>query len=134
MKRSSRIVAVALGALLAVAGLYAAAARLVPAVNASAGQPVWAAAPTGAEPGTTGAFSTAVHQVAERVKPAVVQITNEQQVDVGRMAQPFTVPAGVGSGVIYDDQGHILTNNHVVDGAGTLLVSLPDGRSFNATV
>ena len=70
MKRSSRIVAVALGALLAVAVLYAAAARLVPAVNVSAGQPVWTAAPTGAEPGTAGAFSTAVHQVAERVKPA----------------------------------------------------------------
>jgi S1-C subfamily serine protease len=46
--------------------------------------------------------------------------------------QPFTVPAGVGSGVIYDSQGHILTNDHVVEGAQTLLVSLPDGRSFEA--
>jgi S1-C subfamily serine protease len=35
-------------------------------------------------------------------------------------------------GVIYDTQGHILTNNHVIDGAQQLLVSLPDGRSFTA--
>src|SRR5688500_17809682 len=58
-----------------------------------------------------------IRQVAQRVKPAVVQITSEQQAQVGQFNQPFTVPAGVGSGVIYDDQGHILTNAHVVDGA-----------------
>jgi S1-C subfamily serine protease len=34
--------------------------------------------------------------------------------------------------VIYDNQGHILTNNHVVEGAQQLLVSLPDKRSFPA--
>jgi S1-C subfamily serine protease len=77
-----------------------------------------------------GSFSTAVRQVTQQVEPAVVQITNEQvQVDMFT-GNPFTVPAGVGSGVIYDNQGHILTNNHVVEGAQTLLVSLPDGRSF----
>jgi S1-C subfamily serine protease len=77
-------------------------------------------------------FNTAIREVAQKVKPAVVQITNEQtQVDMFTQ-QPFTVPAGVGSGVIYDSQGHILTNDHVVAGAQTLLVSLPDGRSFQA--
>ena len=44
------------------------------------------------------------------------------------------MPAGVGSGLIYDGQGHILTNNHVVEGAQQLLVSLPDKRSFPATL
>jgi S1-C subfamily serine protease len=77
-------------------------------------------------------FSLAIREVAQKVKPAVVQITNEQtQVDFFTQ-QPFTVPAGVGSGVIYDSQGHILTNDHVVEGAQALLVSLPDGRSFKA--
>jgi S1-C subfamily serine protease len=81
-----------------------------------------------------GDFSMAIRDVAQKVKPAVVQITNEQtQVDMFTQ-QPFTVPAGVGSGVIYDSQGHILTNDHVVEGAQTLLVSLPDGRSFKAKV
>jgi S1-C subfamily serine protease len=63
------------------------------------------------------------------VRPAVVQITNEQLV-VDQFNRPFSIPAGVGSGVIYDSQGHILTNSHVVEGARQLLVSLPDGRSF----
>jgi S1-C subfamily serine protease len=76
-------------------------------------------------------FSTAVRQVAVDVKGAVVQITNEQ-VQVDQFNQPFTVPAGVGSGIIYDSQGLILTNNHVVEGAQKLLVSLPDDRSFPA--
>src|SRR5689334_21495253 len=55
---------------------------------------------------TAGDFSGAVRQVAQRVKPAVVQITNEQ-VQLDQSNQAFTVPAGVGSGVIYDRQGHI---------------------------
>src|SRR5215208_6573928 len=134
MSRTSRMAISALGAILAVVVVLALAVRFVPAVNVGSGHPALAAAPTAAEPASAGAFSTAVHQVAERVKPAVVQITNEQQVETGRLTQPFTVPSGVGSGVIYDDQGHVLTNDHVVDGASSLLVSLPDSRSFKATI
>ncbi|TAK36023.1 MAG: PDZ domain-containing protein, partial [Chloroflexota bacterium] len=78
---------------------------------------------------TSGDFADAIRQVAETVKPAVVQITGEQ-VQVDLFNRPFTVPAGVGSGVIYDRQGYILTNNHVVEGAKQWLISLPDGRSF----
>ena len=75
-------------------------------------------------------LASAIRDVAQLVKPAIVQITVEQQVQAQQFDQPFTVPAGVGSGVIYDQQGHILTNNHVVEGAQTFLVGLPDGRSF----
>jgi serine protease Do len=89
-----------------------------------------AAAGSGA---ATAELSSAVRQVSDRVKPAVVQITNEQ-VQVDQFNDPFTVPAGVGSGAIYDSSGHILTNNHVVEGAQRLLVSLPDGRSFEANI
>ena len=77
---------------------------------------------------------TAVRTVSQRVKPAVVQITNQQEVQVSQFNQPFVVPAGVGSGVIYDSQGHILTNNHVIEGAQQILVSLPDKRSFPGKV
>jgi S1-C subfamily serine protease len=95
---------------------------------------VAAASPApGASGATTAQLSNAVRQVSDRVKPAVVQITNEQ-VQLDRFNDPFTVPAGVGSGAIYDASGHILTNNHVVEGAQRLLVSLPDGRSFDANV
>ncbi len=99
------------------------------------------AAPTGANAGSVAAplpaptdgFSQRIKEVTQLIKPAVVQITNEQ-VQVDQFNQPFTVPAGVGSGVIYDAKGYILTNNHVIAGADKLLVTLPDGRSFKATL
>jgi serine protease Do len=102
---------------------------LVAAKNDTAPAAAVAAAAT---PVTTAAnFTSAVRDVAQKVKPAVVQITN-QQVQIDQFDQSYSVPAGVGSGVIYDSQGHILTNNHVIEGAEELLVSLPDGRSFPA--
>ena len=41
--------------------------------------------------------------------------------------------SGVGSGVIIDASGIVLTNNHVVEGADKVVVELPDGREFRAT-
>ncbi len=41
---------------------------------------------------------------------------------------------GVGSGVIIDPQGYILTNQHVVDGADKITVVLPDGREFKGEI
>ena len=40
----------------------------------------------------------------------------------------------LGSGVIYDDQGHIVTNNHVVAGASQIQVTLADGRVYDAEI
>jgi 2-alkenal reductase len=44
------------------------------------------------------------------------------------------IPLGAGSGVVWDNQGHILTNNHVVENAQQLVVNFHDGTSANATV
>ncbi len=79
-------------------------------------------------------FSAAIRNVVQQTKPAVVQITNEQYQMDGSTNTPFTVPAGVGSGVIYDNQGHILTNNHVVADAQQLTVALPDGSTYPASL
>ncbi len=92
-------------------------------------QPTRTGTPTGAGP--SGDFSQAIRNVAQQARPGVVQVTN-QQVAVDQFNQAFTIPAGVGSGVIYDDAGHVLTNNHVISGAQSLQVSLPDGRSLPA--
>lgn len=43
-------------------------------------------------------------------------------------------PSGLGSGVIISPDGYIVTNNHVIDGADRLEVTLNDNRSFDATV
>jgi serine protease Do len=44
------------------------------------------------------------------------------------------VEQGTGSGFVYDNLGHILTNNHVVDGAGKITVTFHDGETAQATV
>ena len=45
-----------------------------------------------------------------------------------------TPQQGLGSGVIVDSEGHILTNNHVIANADEVSVRLSDGRSFDATI
>jgi len=47
--------------------------------------------------------------------------------------QPRHSPGGMGSGLIIDSSGVILTNNHVVEGGGEITVRLYDGREFRAT-
>jgi serine protease Do len=71
--------------------------------------------------------SSAVIDVATKLSPAVVKITTN-----GTTTDPFgSVPeTGVGSGFIYDANGWILTNRHVVTGADKLTVELKDGRQF----
>jgi S1-C subfamily serine protease len=82
-------------------------------------------------PVATSVFAAQLADVVARVRPAVVQVTSEQMVQ--DPAQGNTLePIGVGSGFIYDAEGHILTNSHVVEGASDLVVSLTDGRSFPA--
>jgi serine protease Do len=94
--------------------------------------------------------------VVKRVSPSVVKITTREkakpvsgdanpffgmddpifrQFFAGRMPQaPQGPAAGVGSGVIISKDGYIVTNNHVVDGADELTVTLSDGREFPAKV
>ena len=75
--------------------------------------------------------SSATIDVAAAVSPAVVRITSNGQVDTSQGVIPST---GVGSGVIYDAGGWILTNRHVIEGSNTLRVQLNDGRVFDGTV
>jgi serine protease Do len=49
-------------------------------------------------------------------------------------SQPERVRRGLGSGIVYDKQGHILTNNHVVGGAERIRVLTTDGREFSAEI
>lgn len=67
--------------------------------------------------------------VIEKVRPSVVAITTE--VPVRMFGRQFT-QEGAGSGWIIDTNGLIVTNNHVVEGARTVTVTLQDGRSFPA--
>ncbi|HLB94578.1 MAG TPA: trypsin-like peptidase domain-containing protein, partial [Nitrospiria bacterium] len=67
-----------------------------------------------------------------KVRPSVVQITT-RQISYDVFLRP--VPSeGLGSGVIFDPRGHILTNSHVVEEAKEVRVILPDGRKFAGKV
>jgi S1-C subfamily serine protease len=75
---------------------------------------------------------TAVTQVASKVSPAVVTI---DAIAGANTNDPFSLPQeGIGSGVIFDAAGWILTNHHVVEGSDKLTVKLKDGRQLDASV
>ena len=71
-------------------------------------------------------------EVVKLLTPSVVQIVTEV-VGMGFQSQmePLT---GVGTGEILDEDGHILTNNHVVADAQTITVTLRNGESYSARV
>ncbi len=110
-----------------------------------------AAAPAGELFGTT-----LIADIAARVSPAVVAIDSIQYVRARRsrgFGDPFfdevfkhffddemgysnnVIPRrGSGSGVIVDQQGHILTNQHVISGADEIIVTLSSGKKIKAQV
>ena len=78
------------------------------------------------------ARNTPAVRVARTVGPAVVGITNKA------IARDFFdrtfETSGVGSGVIFRNDGYIITNNHVISGAKEIIVSLSDGNTVNGTL
>ena len=71
-----------------------------------------------------------VADVAAAVRPAVAFIaTRDLALDF--FQQPIQ-QEGAGSGVIFDQRGYLITNNHVVENARNIQVSLPDGRTFTS--
>jgi S1-C subfamily serine protease len=79
--------------------------------------------------------TTAVTQVAGNVSPAVVTIDTTGTAGSSGAADPFSLPqGGIGSGVIFDGNGWILTNHHVVEGTTKLTVKFKDGREVDGTV
>lgn len=75
-------------------------------------------------------FNNAVSKVVEEVTPSVVNIKVKiRQEDLFGNER---IIEGVGSGVIYTQDGYIITNNHVAGSAEELLVTLSDGSEYSA--
>ena len=68
----------------------------------------------------------------QNVSKAVVNIASVRLIQ-DQLYRVFPAE-GVGSGVIIDERCHVLTNNHVVEGAQRLKITLTDGRVFNGIV
>jgi serine protease Do len=68
----------------------------------------------------------------EKVSRSVVNIASVRMMQ-DQLFRVFPVQ-GVGSGIIIDNRGHILTSNHVIDGTDRLRVTLDDSKQVNANV
>ena len=70
-------------------------------------------------------------QLFEKAEPAVIQVNVKKIQSEGATEE---VPGGSGSGFVYDDTGHIITNNHVIDDALKITVTFLDGESYAAEI
>jgi len=84
--------------------------------------------------GELAADERATIEIFERASPSVVFISTRQRVMNLWTRNIASVPRGNGSGMIWDGLGHVVTNNHVVEGASQAIVRLNDGRSYRATL
>lgn len=75
----------------------------------------------------------AVIRLFEAAKGSVVYISTQERVLDYWTRNVMTVPRGTGSGFIWDEQGHVITNLHVVQGSSEAIVRLADGRDFEAS-
>jgi S1-C subfamily serine protease len=73
-------------------------------------------------------------ELFENSRASVVFITTRQRVMDAWTRNIFSVPSGTGSGFIWDDHGHIITNLHVIKGASEATVRLADGRDYKASL
>jgi S1-C subfamily serine protease len=82
--------------------------------------------------------STLLPDVFERVENSVVQITsarpNPNEVIIINGVPSTGRSTALGSGFVYDNQGHVITNFHVIDGASQADVTFTDGNTYSAKV
>jgi len=84
--------------------------------------------------GDLAADERATIELFERSRDSVVYISTAQRVLDVWTRNVFTVPRGTGSGFIWDDAGHVVTNFHVIEGASQATVKLADGRDYPAAL
>eukprot|EP00850_Spirogloea_muscicola_P007907 SM000041S15466 [mRNA] locus=s41:258712:262644:- [translate_table: standard] len=68
----------------------------------------------------------------QEVSPAVINITNSRMARSGMSMNPVEVPRGTGSGFIWDKDGHVVTNYHVVMNGERAKVTLADASTWDS--
>lgn len=82
--------------------------------------------------GTSASGSLSVADIAALTSDSVVEITTESMTAGIRMQQ--YISEGAGSGVIVTEDGYIVTNNHVIEGANKITVRVKSGESYSASL
>lgn len=77
---------------------------------------------------------TSYSEAVKKASPSVVNIYSQQYIDSSIDNKQHLQPTGLGSGIIIDNKGYILTNFHVIAQADQILIALQDGRLFTAAV
>jgi S1-C subfamily serine protease len=72
--------------------------------------------------------------IFERAKRSVVYISTARSVMNPWTRNVRSIPSGTGSGFVWDEQGTIVTNYHVINGASEARIRLNDGRDYPATL
>jgi serine protease Do len=85
------------------------------------------------------AWQSTVVRIQQMMGPAVVSVKTESQEKRGAQTGKETPKGepphrGVGSGIIVDPRGFVLTNNHVIERADEIELTLADGQTFKGTV
>jgi serine protease Do len=106
------------------------------AAGARAEEALWRDSPGASPSPEIARLNDLIHQTAERLKPALVQVrvrrAEEQAEGQDPQAPPDEGRRTSGSGFVTRQDGYIVTNAHVVDGAQRIVVKLADGRRLPA--
>ncbi len=103
----------------------------------------WRPGPTAPEPapirtvaarGDLAADEKSTIELFEKSRESVVYISTAALVRDAWTRNVFSVPKGTGSGFIWDEAGHVVTNFHVIAGANEATVKLADGRDYKAAL
>jgi 2-alkenal reductase len=104
--------------------------------------PVTAVYPAEVAASSVEAFQSTLESVYAQVNPSVVNV--EVTINTAEFSplqgtpfgfsEPMPSQQGLGSGFVWDAEGHIVTNNHVVDGANRIMVTFFDGTTREAKV
>ncbi|NPV69802.1 MAG: PDZ domain-containing protein [Firmicutes bacterium] len=134
--RTSLAVIVAVALISSIAGGLVVAAtmpRYLSAYTQIQPQPVVFPNPGPAQVPAAQADASPAVKVAEKLEHSVVGIVNKAVAGYDFFGRAY-VQEQSGSGVIFDSNGYIVTNNHVIEGAKELKVFLSDGRTLPATI
>ena len=109
------------------------------AVDNSASQPAQSSPDVSANPASVAALEGTLRDIYAQVSPSVVNIQVVSQAPAQTLNMPNGLPnqgnqlqQALGSGFVWDKEGHIITNNHVVEGATSIEVFFQDGTSYKA--